>query len=197
MQVSALSTACKYGIAECREIAQKLFKSWMDDSSNKRQLCAPCTHHNHNATFIVNPTLWAPTPMSTKVPLCSVFFNCGVSVSIECRIHPNLRYTVYCYAIAAGGIGEWEFALNMYKNSSFSMEKAKLLSALACSKEPWILSRCAYSSISVVPSSVFSVVLDAYEKEHQVYWASSPFLIFPPKIAARLHLDWIVKYLAQ
>uniref|UniRef100_A0A8C4WYM3 ERAP1-like C-terminal domain-containing protein n=1 Tax=Eptatretus burgeri TaxID=7764 RepID=A0A8C4WYM3_EPTBU len=92
MQVSALSTACKYGIAECREIAQKLFKSWMDDSSNK-------------------------------------------------RIHPNLRYTVYCYAIAAGGIEEWEFALNMYKKSSFSMEKAKLLSALACSKEPWILSR--------------------------------------------------------
>uniref|UniRef100_UPI00358F8C8C aminopeptidase N n=1 Tax=Myxine glutinosa TaxID=7769 RepID=UPI00358F8C8C len=61
--------------------------------------------------------------------------------SRENQIKANLRYIVYCNAIAAGGQAEWEFALEMYKNSSFSMEKAKILSALSCSKEPWILSR--------------------------------------------------------
>ncbi|XP_063887378.1 aminopeptidase N-like isoform X1 [Scylla paramamosain] len=56
-------------------------------------------------------------------------------------ISPNLKYVVYCTAIAAGKDKEWEFAWNQYLNSNVGSEKSRLLSALGCSRELWILSR--------------------------------------------------------
>lgn len=59
-------------------------------------------------------------------------------------IHPNLRYTVYCNAIAAGGAAEWDFAWSEFKNVSIAIEADKLRSALACTKEPWLLNRSVH-----------------------------------------------------
>nr|XP_061796529.1 aminopeptidase Ey-like [Nerophis lumbriciformis] len=56
-------------------------------------------------------------------------------------ISANLRNTVYCSAIAAGGVEEWDFAWDMYKNATIASEADKLLYALACTKEPWLLNR--------------------------------------------------------
>nr|XP_046251148.1 alanyl (membrane) aminopeptidase b isoform X2 [Scatophagus argus] len=56
-------------------------------------------------------------------------------------IHPNLRSTVYCNAIAAGGAEEWEFAWSQFKNATIAIEADKLRSALACTKQPWLLNR--------------------------------------------------------
>ncbi|KAL7866780.1 hypothetical protein AOLI_G00145940 [Acnodon oligacanthus] len=56
-------------------------------------------------------------------------------------IHPNLKATVYCNAIAAGGVEEWEFGWNMYKSSSSAGEAEKLLYGLSCSKDLSLLSR--------------------------------------------------------
>ncbi|XP_063587806.1 aminopeptidase N-like [Penaeus indicus] len=56
-------------------------------------------------------------------------------------ISPNLKSTVYCYAIAEGGEAEWDFAWHQYLKSNVGSEKEKLLSALGCSKEMWLLSR--------------------------------------------------------
>ncbi|KAM7002296.1 aminopeptidase N-like [Tautogolabrus adspersus] len=56
-------------------------------------------------------------------------------------IHPNLRSTVYCNAIAAGGAAEWEFAWTQFKNASIAIEADKLRYALACTKQPWLLNR--------------------------------------------------------
>ncbi|XP_076880953.1 aminopeptidase N-like [Brachyhypopomus gauderio] len=56
-------------------------------------------------------------------------------------IHPNLRSTVYCNAIAAGGAAEWDFGWRMFKKATVAAEAAKLRSALACTKEPWLLNR--------------------------------------------------------
>ncbi|KAI3371808.1 hypothetical protein L3Q82_024374, partial [Scortum barcoo] len=56
-------------------------------------------------------------------------------------IHPNLRSTVYCNAIAAGGAKEWEFAWSQFENATIAIEADKLRSALACTKEPWLLNR--------------------------------------------------------
>eukprot|EP00062_Callorhinchus_milii_P002202 gi/632938165/ref/XP_007904007.1/ PREDICTED: aminopeptidase N [Callorhinchus milii] len=53
----------------------------------------------------------------------------------------NLKTTVYCNAIALGGEEEWEFAWKMFKSATIATEEAKLRSAMACSKEPWILQR--------------------------------------------------------
>ncbi|XP_017554975.2 aminopeptidase N-like [Pygocentrus nattereri] len=56
-------------------------------------------------------------------------------------IHPNLKMTVYCNAIAAGGVEEWEFGWNMYKSSSSAAEAEMLLYGLSCSKDLSLLSR--------------------------------------------------------
>ncbi|XP_076258211.1 suppressor of ER stress-induced death [Rhynchophorus ferrugineus] len=59
----------------------------------------------------------------------------------ENLINPDLRETVYCTAIADGGQEEWNFAWNRYLNTNVGADEEIILSALACSKEIWILSR--------------------------------------------------------
>ncbi|XP_037538536.1 aminopeptidase Ey [Nematolebias whitei] len=56
-------------------------------------------------------------------------------------IHANLRSTVYCNAIAAGGAVEWNFAWSKFINASIATEAEKLRAALACTKQPWLLNR--------------------------------------------------------
>ncbi|XP_068228789.1 LOW QUALITY PROTEIN: aminopeptidase N-like [Palaemon carinicauda] len=56
-------------------------------------------------------------------------------------ISPNIKDTVYCTAIEAGGENEWEFAWNMYLETNVASEKSKLLKAMGCTKKIWLLSR--------------------------------------------------------
>ncbi|XP_074522479.1 aminopeptidase N-like [Halichoeres trimaculatus] len=56
-------------------------------------------------------------------------------------ISPNLKSTVYCSAIAAGGVEEWDFAWSMYKKATIASEADKLMYALSCTKQPWLLNR--------------------------------------------------------
>ncbi|XP_022215617.2 aminopeptidase N [Drosophila obscura] len=56
-------------------------------------------------------------------------------------IGPNLRGVVYCSAIQYGTEYEWDFAFERYLKTSIPAEKELLLSALGCSKEPWLLYR--------------------------------------------------------
>ncbi|XP_041649436.1 aminopeptidase N-like [Cheilinus undulatus] len=67
-------------------------------------------------------------------------------------IHPNLKSVVYCNAIAYGGVEEWEFAWKMFKETSLATESTKLRSALACSREPWLLNR--YLDYSLDPNKI-------------------------------------------
>ncbi|XP_064168654.1 aminopeptidase N-like [Anguilla rostrata] len=67
-------------------------------------------------------------------------------------IHPNLRTTVYCSAIAAGGVAEWDFGWEMFLNASMASEAEKLRSALACTKEPWLLNR--YLEYTLDPTKI-------------------------------------------
>ncbi|XP_037803061.1 LOW QUALITY PROTEIN: aminopeptidase N-like [Penaeus monodon] len=59
----------------------------------------------------------------------------GIAVS------PNLKSTVYCTAIAGGGEAEWEAAWALYLEANVGAEKDRLLSALGCTEEVWLLSR--------------------------------------------------------
>uniref|UniRef100_A0A674C3U1 Aminopeptidase n=1 Tax=Salmo trutta TaxID=8032 RepID=A0A674C3U1_SALTR len=80
---------------------------------------------------------------------------CRVLTSVwfrEWMIHPNLKTTVYCNAIAAGGVEEWDFAWTMFKNATVATEAAKLRSALACTKVPWLLNR--YLDYSLDPAKI-------------------------------------------
>lgn len=56
-------------------------------------------------------------------------------------IHPNLRSTVYCNAISFGGEAEWDFAWAQFRNATLVNEADKLRTALACSRDVWILNR--------------------------------------------------------
>jgi aminopeptidase N len=62
-----------------------------------------------------------------------------------------LRYTTYCTAIKYGGALEWDFAFQMVPKVTSSQHRDTLLSALGCSREPWILVR--YLSKSMDPDS--------------------------------------------
>ena len=57
------------------------------------------------------------------------------------RINVNLKRSVYCHAIANGDEEEWDFGWERYTKSEVASEKDMLLSALTCSKQPWLLIR--------------------------------------------------------
>ncbi|XP_048225372.1 aminopeptidase N [Perognathus longimembris pacificus] len=67
-------------------------------------------------------------------------------------IHPNLRSTVYCNAIAQGGEVEWNFAWEQFRNATLVNEADKLRAALACSNQVWILNR--YLSYTLNPDYI-------------------------------------------
>ncbi|KAG7231138.1 hypothetical protein INR49_027178, partial [Caranx melampygus] len=72
--------------------------------------------------------------------LTTAWFKIWMDTGIN-PIHPNLRSTVYCNAIAAGGAPEWEFAWSQFQNASIAIEADKLRYALSCTKQPWLLNR--------------------------------------------------------
>uniref|UniRef100_A0A8C8D6B0 Aminopeptidase n=1 Tax=Oncorhynchus tshawytscha TaxID=74940 RepID=A0A8C8D6B0_ONCTS len=57
------------------------------------------------------------------------------------HIQPNLKATIYCQAIAAGGEKEWEFAWGKFQNTTTASEKDKLRFALSCTRKIWLLNR--------------------------------------------------------
>lgn len=63
-------------------------------------------------------------------------------------ISPNLKATVYCSAIREGGQAEWDFAWERYLKSNVGSEKSLLLTALACTRETWILSRYLHWAVT-------------------------------------------------
>ncbi|KAK2853498.1 hypothetical protein Q5P01_006159 [Channa striata] len=67
-------------------------------------------------------------------------------------IHSNLKSTVYCRAVAFGGVDEWEFAWAMFKNATLASEASRLRSAMACTKIPWLLNR--YLDYTLDPTKI-------------------------------------------
>uniref|UniRef100_A0A672FEL9 Aminopeptidase n=1 Tax=Salarias fasciatus TaxID=181472 RepID=A0A672FEL9_SALFA len=67
-------------------------------------------------------------------------------------IHPNLKGTVYCVAVAFGGAEEWDFAWRMFKNSTLASEALRLRAAMACTKVPWLLNR--YLEYTLDPTKI-------------------------------------------
>uniref|UniRef100_A0A182NCK3 Aminopeptidase N n=1 Tax=Anopheles dirus TaxID=7168 RepID=A0A182NCK3_9DIPT len=63
-------------------------------------------------------------------------------------ISPNLKSTVYCTAIKYGDETEWDFAWERFQKATVASEKEILLSALGCSRVPWILARYLENSMS-------------------------------------------------
>ncbi|XP_065349192.1 aminopeptidase Ey-like [Cloeon dipterum] len=53
----------------------------------------------------------------------------------------ELRSVVYCSAVESGGEPAWDFVWKRFLGSNVAAEKSKLLSALGCAREMWLLHR--------------------------------------------------------
>uniref|UniRef100_A0A224XI48 Aminopeptidase n=1 Tax=Panstrongylus lignarius TaxID=156445 RepID=A0A224XI48_9HEMI len=56
-------------------------------------------------------------------------------------IPTNVRHIVYCTIIKFGDADTWDFLWERYLNSNHGSEKNHILSALACSRDIWVLNR--------------------------------------------------------
>ncbi|XP_070557378.1 aminopeptidase N-like [Ptychodera flava] len=85
-------------------------------------------------------------------------------------IESNLKDTVYCAAMKYGSEDIWERAWSLYDSENIpSDERSRVRSALACSKEQWILERyMEYALLKKEASSVIGNVLR--NSGHTVAW---------------------------
>uniref|UniRef100_A0A4W4GAF7 Aminopeptidase n=1 Tax=Electrophorus electricus TaxID=8005 RepID=A0A4W4GAF7_ELEEL len=79
-------------------------------------------------------SLGCKTGVEGCMNLTSMWYNKWMENPSKNLIHPNLKATVYCYAISIGGDAEWEFGWKMYKNATIAAEAKKLMSALSCTR---------------------------------------------------------------
>uniref|UniRef100_A0A8C8DAP9 Alanyl (membrane) aminopeptidase-like b n=1 Tax=Oryzias sinensis TaxID=183150 RepID=A0A8C8DAP9_9TELE len=82
------------------------------------------------------------------------------------KIHVNLRSTIYCQALAAGGQAEWDFAWEKFQSSTDSSERDQLRHALSCTRQTWLLNRLLEYSLNpdkIRLTDVASVVNDVAE----------------------------------
>ncbi|KAB1257137.1 Aminopeptidase N [Camelus dromedarius] len=84
--------------------------------------------------------------------LAKTLFNNWMKDPENNPIHPNLRSTIYCNAIAQGGQEEWDFAWKQFQKAQLVNEADKLRSGLACSNEVWLLNR--YLSYTLNPDLI-------------------------------------------
>ncbi|XP_073943303.1 suppressor of ER stress-induced death [Choristoneura fumiferana] len=56
-------------------------------------------------------------------------------------IHADIRSTVYCVGVQAGGAREWNFAWDRFRAASSPSERELLLSVLGCTRAPYLLYR--------------------------------------------------------
>lgn len=61
--------------------------------------------------------------------------------NFNCRIPEPIRKVTYCTALKKGTPRQWEFTFNMMKETKDIVEKRRLLHALGCVKETWLLTR--------------------------------------------------------
>ncbi|XP_060091561.1 aminopeptidase Q [Heteronotia binoei] len=84
--------------------------------------------------------------------------------------------TICCYGIQIGRDKEWDFAWKMYSSNDFEIhDKYAILSALACTREPWILQRYLKYTLNdsiISPDQVSEVIgfVAATEVGHWIAW---------------------------
>jgi len=116
------------------------------------------------------------------------------------EIAPNLRYAVYCTAIAAGDEDEWDFAFEQFKNTTSGSEQKTLMQALACTKTEWLLRRYlekAFAEVDIRRQD-FSTVFIAISGNSQGRMLAWEFMInhwteLHDRLAGSISFDRIVK----
>lgn len=115
-----------------------LFKHFADITANWTKIPESHTDQYNQINAI---SLACSTGVEGCRELTTKWFKEWMTNPAENKINVNLKTTVYCNAIAAGGVDEWDFAWSMYKNATIASEADKLMYALSCTKQPWLLNR--------------------------------------------------------
>lgn len=115
-----------------------LFKYFADITANWTKIPESHTDQYNQINAI---SLACSTGVEGCRELTTKWFKEWMANPAENKINVNLKTTVYCNAIAAGGVDEWDFAWSMYKNATIASEADKLMYALSCTKQPWLLNR--------------------------------------------------------
>ncbi|XP_027019984.1 aminopeptidase N isoform X2 [Tachysurus fulvidraco] len=124
--------------AYLRKQVKPLFDHFTSVTSNWTTVPAG---HTDQFTQIIALSLACSTGIQECKDLTKHWFSQWMQDPEHNRIHPNLRSTVYCNAVAAGGVEEWDFCWKMFKKATVAAEAVKLRSALSCTKQPWLLNR--------------------------------------------------------
>uniref|UniRef100_A0A3P8SB73 Aminopeptidase n=1 Tax=Amphiprion percula TaxID=161767 RepID=A0A3P8SB73_AMPPE len=115
-----------------------LFKHFTDITANWTNIPEKHTDQYNQINAI---SLACSTGVEGCRELTTKWFKEWMTNPADNKINVNLKTTVYCNAIAAGGVDEWDFAWSMYKNATIASEADKLMYALSCTKQPWLLNR--------------------------------------------------------
>nr|XP_033784955.1 aminopeptidase Q isoform X3 [Geotrypetes seraphini] len=81
------------------------------------------------------------------------------------KIPHSIRRPIYCYGIAMGNEKEWEFAWEMYKESTASSQMNDLLYGLSCTREPWLLYRYLQNALEASDSVAVDIFFNVAKNE--------------------------------
>lgn len=121
-----------------KEQVKVLYNRFKNDTNNSTVPEDHSLQHNQIIAIQVACSNGLPECTDMATTLFSKWMHSKNSTN---SIHPNLRSTIYCQAVAAGGREEWEFAWDKFQDSSKTSEKDQLRRALACTKKIWLLNR--------------------------------------------------------
>lgn len=109
-------------------------------SDNKSIALAPDTNDVLEQYNQVNAIAWACQVDDHCIQKAKLNFN-NWKQSGKNQINPALRYTVYCTAIENGNKEDWDFLWKAYENEQNASERDRIMRALGCTKEIWMLAR--------------------------------------------------------
>lgn len=95
------------------------------------------------------------------------------------RIEADLKETVIGTALYFGSDAEWDFAYQQYRNSNVASEQVAFLSALSCTREPWLLARFVINSVVSIQFSYEAICLEC-----------SNGLLIQPQVSGNKMLHW-------
>lgn len=124
LRILALDWSCRFGMDDCVEKSVELFSKWKSQPDDE-------TSVNSVRFYGYN-----------KFKNCNDIFRCDYQALLTSSIiAPNIRGSVYCTAIAVGNEQEWDFLWSRYLAANVAQEQDRILLALGCSQQVWILSR--------------------------------------------------------
>jgi len=121
------------------------FKNYMQNQFTPQYNRLGWEESNSNHTEILMRSLVVQYACSFGVEDCVTKatdkFNQWMETPEVNSIPPNLRYAVYCTAIANGDEDEWDFAFKQFQETTSGSESKTLMQAMACTKQEWLLRR--------------------------------------------------------